>query len=122
MKTPSEEPVLVEKEGFVATLILNDPPHNPLGLATIDRLEELFTELGLPCIGYFQPMDEPKSQSVMLYVLEHKDRESADAAWKAFMADPRWQAARKATEADGRLTAKPPERVYMKPTDYSPGK
>jgi enoyl-CoA hydratase/carnithine racemase len=41
-----EEPVLFEKTGFVATITLNNPPHNPLGLATIDRLEELFTELG----------------------------------------------------------------------------
>lgn len=84
--------------------------------------DPLFTELGLPCIAYFKPMDEPKSKNVMLYVLEHKDRESADKSWQAFMKDPRWQAARKATEADGRLTAQRPERVYMKPTDYSPGK
>jgi enoyl-CoA hydratase/carnithine racemase len=45
MKTPPDEPVLFEKTGFVATLTLNNPPHNPLGMATIDRLEELFTEL-----------------------------------------------------------------------------
>lgn len=43
-KSPNE-PVVVEKTGFVATVTLNNPPHNPLGLATIDRLEELFTEL-----------------------------------------------------------------------------
>jgi hypothetical protein len=84
--------------------------------------DKLFTELGLPCIAYFKPMDEPKSQNVMLYVLQHKDKESAGKAWKAFMQDERWQKARKETEADGRLTAKRPERTYMKPTDYSPGK
>ena len=84
--------------------------------------DTLFTELDMPCIGYFKPMDEPKSQNVMLYILEHKDRASADASWKKFMADRRWQAARAKTEADGRLTAKRPDRGYMKPTDYSPGK
>ena len=73
--------------------------------------DKLFTELGLPCIGYFKPLDEPKSQNVMVYILEHQNRESADKAWKAFMDDPRWQAARKSTEAAGRLTATRPERV-----------
>ena len=84
--------------------------------------DKLFTELGMPCIAYFKPMDEPKSQNVMMYILEHKDRESANSSWKTFMEDPRWQAARKTTEAEGRLTATRPDRVYMKPTDYSPGK
>ncbi len=45
MKTSPDEPVLVEKKDFVATVILNNPPHNPLGMAAIDRLEKLFTEL-----------------------------------------------------------------------------
>lgn len=84
--------------------------------------DPLFTELGLPCIAYFRPLDEPKSKNVLIYILEHKDRESADRAWQKFMQDPRWQAARTKTEADGRLTAQRPERTYMKPTDYSPGK
>jgi enoyl-CoA hydratase len=45
MNKSPDEPVLYEKTGFVATITLNHPPHNPMGLATIDRLEELFTEL-----------------------------------------------------------------------------
>ena len=45
MKTSPDEPVLFKKTGFVATITLNNPPHNPLGLATIDQLEELLTEL-----------------------------------------------------------------------------
>lgn len=45
MSTPSDECVLLEKTGFVATVTLNRPPHNPLGMATIDRLEGLFTDL-----------------------------------------------------------------------------
>jgi enoyl-CoA hydratase/carnithine racemase len=39
------EPVLVERSGFVATVSFNRPPHNPLGLAVIDRLEAAFAEL-----------------------------------------------------------------------------
>jgi enoyl-CoA hydratase len=45
MQTSPNEPVLLEKSGFVAKVTLNRPPHNPLGLAAIDRLEELFTDL-----------------------------------------------------------------------------
>ena len=45
MKTPPDKPVLIEKKGFVATITLNNPPHNPLGMAAIDRLEQLFTDL-----------------------------------------------------------------------------
>lgn len=45
MTNVPEEPVRFEKTGFVATLTLNRPPHNPLGMAVIDRLEELFTGL-----------------------------------------------------------------------------
>ncbi len=45
MSAPGQEPVLVSKTSFVATLELNAPPHNPLGMAMVDRLEELFVEL-----------------------------------------------------------------------------
>jgi enoyl-CoA hydratase len=45
MKTSPDEPVRLDRKGFVAAVTLNRPPHNPLGMAVIDRLEELFTEL-----------------------------------------------------------------------------
>jgi enoyl-CoA hydratase len=45
MAPSTNDPILVEKQGFVATVTLNHPPHNPLGMATIDRLETLFPEL-----------------------------------------------------------------------------
>lgn len=45
MSQSPNEPVLFEQEGFVATLTLNTPPHNPLGMRTVDRLEGLFTDL-----------------------------------------------------------------------------
>ncbi len=84
--------------------------------------DKLFTKHGMKAIGYFQPMDEPKSKDVMIYFLEHKDLESAQAAWAAFMADPDWQAAKKASETEGTLLAQRPEVIYMKPTEYSPTK
>jgi enoyl-CoA hydratase/carnithine racemase len=47
MKTStSSDPILIERDGAVCTLVLNDPPHNPIGLAAVDRLEALLPELG----------------------------------------------------------------------------
>ncbi len=45
MKQREEGPILCSQRGFVASVTLNRPPHNPLGMAAVDLLEELFTEL-----------------------------------------------------------------------------
>ena len=84
--------------------------------------DDLFTKHGMKAIGYWKPSDEPQSNNEMIYVLEHKDRDSANASWKAFVGDPDWQAAYRKSTASGRLLAKSPERVYMKATNYSPTK
>jgi hypothetical protein len=47
-------------------------------------------------------------------------QEAADRSWKAFVADPEWIKARDASEADGAILAKAPERVFMALTGYSP--
>lgn len=40
-----EEPIIVRREGSVATIELNDPPHNRLGMALIDALEKTVDEV-----------------------------------------------------------------------------
>jgi enoyl-CoA hydratase/carnithine racemase len=40
-----EQPLLVQREGSVATIELNDPPYNRLGMALIDALDEAVQEL-----------------------------------------------------------------------------
>ena len=46
-----------------------------------------------------------------------------DAGFKAFGQDPDWQAARNASENDGKLLVKKGvNAVMLKPTDYSPTK
>ena len=54
--------------------------------------------------------------------LSHDSQEAADKNWKEFQMDPEWVQVRDASESDGKILAKPPERVFMKMTDYSPGK
>lgn len=46
MSTPSTNAVLVDGAGHVATVTLNVPPHNAIGMAMVDRLEQLIPELG----------------------------------------------------------------------------
>lgn len=43
--SPASEKVLVQRSGAVARVVLNDPPHNPLSMAMVDRLEELAPQL-----------------------------------------------------------------------------
>jgi enoyl-CoA hydratase len=44
-KSESDSAVLIERSGAVARVVLNDPPHNRLSMAMVDRLEELVPEL-----------------------------------------------------------------------------
>jgi enoyl-CoA hydratase len=37
---------LVERDGPITTLVLNEPPYNPIGMAAVDRLEEIIPEIG----------------------------------------------------------------------------
>lgn len=86
-----------------------------------DHTCKLFEKHGMKNIGYWVPVDkENGSETTLIYVLEHKSREAAKASFTAFGADPEWQAARKASEEGGKILAKPPESIFMTPTDYSP--
>ena len=81
-----------------------------------DHTVKLFEKHGITNVGYFEPQDNPDGK--LVYFLAYKDPAARKAAWAAFLADPDWQAARKASEADGKLVAKV-EEFYLTPTDYS---
>ncbi|MDI1313233.1 NIPSNAP family protein [Prosthecobacter sp.] len=86
-----------------------------------DHTCKLFEKHGMKNIGYWVPVDEENgSKTTLIYVLEHKSREAAKESFKAFGADPEWQAARKASEEAGKILAKAPESIFMASTDYSP--
>ena len=97
-----------------------------------DHTVKLFKKHGLQSFGYWNPMPDQKGAGqVLVYILVHKSRESADAGFKAFRDDPVWIAAKKASEekGGGSLTAekglwteKGADSVFMNPTDYSPTK
>ena len=63
------------------------------------------------------PQDNKNNQ--LIYIVEHKSKEDATKNWAAFQADEEWKKVRAESEAAGPLTTKPPESVYMNPTDFS---
>ncbi len=83
---------------------------------------KLFEKHGMKNEMYWVPLEEARRDNTLIYVLRHESQEAADRSWKAFQADPEWIKAREASEADGKILAKPPERTFMKLTTYSPVK
>ena len=79
---------------------------------------KLFEKHGITSIGYFVPQDAPQSQNTLIYVLAHKDRESAKQNWAAFQKDPDWQAAFKESQKNGPLQTQV-QSVFMDPLDFS---
>jgi hypothetical protein len=82
-----------------------------------DHTCKLFEKHGITNIGYWTPLENPDSK--LVYVLAYPSREARDKSWKAFLADPDWQTAQKASEVNGKLVAKV-EQLYLQATDFSP--
>jgi hypothetical protein len=83
-----------------------------------DHTTKLFEKHGMTNIGYWTPVEEPRSKDTLIYVLAHDNRSAADKSWQAFRADPEWVKARTASEAAGPIVRKV-ESVFMNPTDFS---
>lgn len=82
-----------------------------------DHTVKLFAKHGITSIGYWTPVENPDQK--LIYVLAYPSREARETAWKEFGADPDWQAARKASEENGKLVAKV-EQLFLTTTDFSP--
>lgn len=82
---------------------------------------KLFEKHGIENIGYWVPLEkEDGSDNTLIYIVAHPSEEEAKVHWKAFGADPEWQAARKASEQAGKILVKAPESIFLNTTDYSP--
>ena len=80
---------------------------------------KLLGKYGMKLIGFWVPTDKAQgADNTLVYLVQHKDRATADESWKAFRADPDWIAAKAESEKDGPLTTKV-ESVFMSATDYS---
>lgn len=86
-----------------------------------DHTCKLFEKHGIENIGYWVPIEKADgADNTLIYIIAHKSREGAKAAWAEFNNDPDWKAARTASEANGKILAKAPESIFMNATDYSP--
>lgn len=77
----------------------------------------LFVRHGIESVGYWMPTDTADQR--LHFLLRYPSREAREASWKAFVADPDWQAAYKASEASGALVNKVENPFFIR-TDYSP--
>ena len=82
-----------------------------------DHTCKLFEKHGLTNVGYWVPAD--KSDSRLIYVISSPNRVAHTKSWKAFLNDPNWKKAYKASTKDGALVAKI-DSTFMSATDYSP--
>lgn len=78
----------------------------------------LFEKHGVKSLGYWVPLQNAENPR-LFFLLAYPSRAARDASWKAFMEDPAWQAAYKASEANGPLVQKV-EQMFLSATDYSP--
>ena len=78
---------------------------------------KLFEKHGLTNVGYWVPAD--KSDNRLIYVISSPNRAAHTKSWKAFLNDPDWKKAYKASIKNGALVAKI-DSTFMSATDYSP--
>jgi hypothetical protein len=82
-----------------------------------DHTCKLFEKHGMVNIGYWVPVNNTENK--LVYLLAYPDRAAREQSWKAFMGDPDWKAAAKASEVNGRLVSKA-DSIFLQATDFSP--
>jgi hypothetical protein len=87
-----------------------------------DHTMKLFEKHGITNIGYWTELNPKQEDEKLIYIIAFPSKEAADKSWKEFQDDPEWKKVREESEKDGPLLRKdnPVERVFLKPTDYSP--
>jgi hypothetical protein len=88
------------------------------------RFQDIYSELlakhDLQVVGYWVPEGAADWDNTFVYLVAHSSREEAKKNWDAMLADPKVEEAIKAEQAN-KLVEKI-DKVYMRPTDFSPMK
>jgi hypothetical protein len=79
----------------------------------------LFNKHGIRVVGFWETVIGESNE--LVYICAYDDLAHRDRAWRAFMADPQWLAARQTTEANGPLVERVVNKIW-KPTAFSPMK
>jgi len=85
-----------------------------------DIYSKLLAKHDLQVVGYWVPEGSADWDNTFVYLVDHSSREEAKKNWDAMLADPEVQVAIKAEETN-KLVEKI-DRIYMRPTDFSPMK
>lgn len=86
-----------------------------------DHTLKLFEKHGITNVGYWTPADADKGRDdTLIYLLAHRDRDTAKASWTAFGNDPEWKAIKAESEKDGTPLVKKVDVLYLDTADYSP--
>jgi hypothetical protein len=85
-----------------------------------DTASKLLAKHDLNVAGYWVSEGTPGWDNTFIYLLAHSDREEAKKNWDAMMADPEFQVMIKSEQAN-KLVEKI-DRIFMRPTDFSPMK
>jgi hypothetical protein len=83
-----------------------------------DHTRKLFKKAGMSNIAYWSTIEKDGGQSKLVYIIAHKDEASAQKSWDTFRANPKWIAARTASEESGKIVDNV-KSVYMKPLSFS---
>jgi hypothetical protein len=115
----ADEPTSGNRFFEMRTYTANDGKMADLHKRFREHTNRLFVKHGMTLIGYWTPVDGPEAENTLIYLLAYPSREARDKSWKEFQNDPEWQAAFKASHANGPLVKKA-ESKFLAPTDYSP--
>ena len=83
-----------------------------------EHTTKLFEKHGMTNVGYWVPVDAPRSENTLIYVLSFPNRDAAKKAWDDFRNDAEWKRVQVASEADGKIVEKV-DSVFMTPMDFS---
>ncbi len=101
------------------TYVTNDGKLDELHKRFREHTNRLFKKHGMELVGFWTPAEGEAADNTLVYILAYPSREAREESWKAFLADPEWQAAYKASHANGPLV-KQVKSQFLSPTDYSP--
>lgn len=76
----------------------------------------LFKKHGIRVVGFWDTVIGESNE--LVYLCAFDDLAHRERAWSAFLADPEWQAAKRATEANGPLVERVVNKIW-KPTAFS---
>ena len=121
----AKAPTLSTKIGGVYELRTYTAAENKLAMLNArfaNHTTKFFLKHGIGNIGYWTPYDRPESENTLIYLIQHESREKADKNWQSFSQDPQWKKVARDSQQQGKLLKGKPERLYLKPLDFSPAK